>query len=355
MQDEKKDFLVFKNAKEDLKIHDIDIHLLDPLIYVIKIFSEMHFRPLTILSEFSDINEYRQLVKNKDREIKQLESQIQDLKTISDNYEMKITSNEAKVQSLTQLENLGFDSSDIKNLQLIFSKISKKYGLNKKEIKIRFFRCMNYYFNNLLPLQKDITEKTNKISILDDEISSKRKLIEESQPIVFSILQYLINDGFNENNILLVFKIFNTDLLNKMPYGDKTYLQRLSKDIDRYPTVRDTLEGLKNNISIKKTSLEKLVVLVSNLESYLLSLVIYTIYFYSKILLNAKQVQEVYKNFKFLLILNFNYLPILPCILNKDNNKKYVKSKFIQNRTEQQQQKQQKIKREKEKLQKRQK
>jgi hypothetical protein len=196
MQDEKKDFLLFKNVNEELKKHDIDIHLLDPLIHVIKIFREMHFRPLTILSEFSDINEYRQLVENKDREIKQLESHIQDLKAISDNYEMKITSNEAKVQSLLQLENLGFDSSDIKNLQLIFSKISKKYKLNKKEIKIQFFRCMNYYFNNLLPLQKDISEKINKISILDDEISSKRKLIEESQPIVFSLLQYLINDGF---------------------------------------------------------------------------------------------------------------------------------------------------------------
>lgn len=36
-----------------------------------------------------------------------------------------------------------------------------------------------------------------------------------------------------------------------------------------------------------------------------------------------------------------NYLPILPYILNKDNNKKYVRSTFIQNRTEQQQQQQQ--------------
>ena len=134
-----------------------------------------------------------------------------------------------------------------------------------------------------------------------------------------------------------------------MPYGDKTYLQRLSKDIDRYPTVRDTLEGLKNNILIKKTSLEKLVVLRSNLESYLLSLVIYTIYFYSTILLNAKQVQQVQKNLKILLILYCNYLPLLLCILNKDNNKKYGRSKFIQNRTKQQQQQQQKIKREKEK------
>ena len=223
--------MLFKNVKDELKKHSIYIHTLEPLINVIKIFDDMHFRPLTILSEFSDINAYRELVENKDREIKKRESHIQDLKAISDNYEMKITSNEVIIQCLKQLENLGFNTSDIKNLYLIFLKISKKYGLNKKEIKIRFFRCMNYYFNDLLPLLKDILEKTNKISILDYEISSQRKIIEESQPIVFSLLQNLLNEGLNEHDILMAFKIFKTDLCNIMPYGERTYLERLSKDI----------------------------------------------------------------------------------------------------------------------------
>ena len=348
MQDEKKDFLLFKNAKEELKKHGIDIHILDPLVDVIKIFDDMHFRPLTILSEFSDINEYRELVKNKDREIKQLESHIQDLKAISDNYEMRITSNEAMVKSLKQLENLGFDASDIKNLYLILSKISKKYGLNEKEIKIRFFRCMNYYFNDLLPLQKDIWDKINKISILDDEISSKRKVLEESQPIVFSILQNLINEGLNENKILMAFKIFKTDLCNNMPYGDRTYLERLSKDVDRYPTVRDTLEGLNNKILIKKSYIDKLALVKCNLEGFLFSLVI-TVYFYS-ILLNVQQVQ-IQKNLikRILLICVFNYLlPLFITVIKEP--KKSVKSKFIQNRTEQQQQ--QKTEKRKKKLQK---
>ena len=74
----------------------------------------MNFTPLTILSEFSDIKAYRELLENKDMEIKQRESLIQDLKAISDNYEIKITSNEAIDQSLKQLENLGFNASDIK-------------------------------------------------------------------------------------------------------------------------------------------------------------------------------------------------------------------------------------------------
>ncbi len=107
MQDEKKEFLLFKNVKEELKKHGIDIHILEPLIHIINIFQEMHYRPLRILSEFSDINAHKNLVENKNREIKQLESRLQDLKTISDNYEMKITSNEAIAQSLNQLDRLG--------------------------------------------------------------------------------------------------------------------------------------------------------------------------------------------------------------------------------------------------------
>jgi hypothetical protein len=65
MQDEKKDFLLFTDAKSELKKNDIDIRRLEPLIHIIKIFQEMNFSPLTILSEFSDIKAYRDLVENK--------------------------------------------------------------------------------------------------------------------------------------------------------------------------------------------------------------------------------------------------------------------------------------------------
>jgi len=228
IQDEKKDFLLFKDTKDELKKHGIFINVLEPLIHVIRIFDDLHFRPLTILSEFSDINEHRYQVENKNSELKKLESRIENLKHILDNYEMKIASNHEIVKSLNQLESIGFNASDIKNLLLIFSNVSKKYYLNKNEIKIQFFRCMNYYFNDLLPLQKDIWENINKISILDSEISSRRKII-ESQSMVFSILQNLICSGLNEHDILMAFKMFTTDLCNNIPYGDSTYLNDCQK------------------------------------------------------------------------------------------------------------------------------
>jgi hypothetical protein len=328
MQDEKKEFLLFKNVKEELKKHGIDIHILEPLIHVIKIFKDMHFEPLSILCEFSDINTHKNLVENKDRELAERESRLQNLKVILDDYERKIASKQVIVQSLHQLDNFGFNTSDIKNLEMAFSEASKKYGLNKKEIKIRFFRYMNR-LDNSLSLEQDILQKTDNVSKLDNEILSRRKII-ESQPMVFAILQYLVSSGLNEHYILMAFKIFKTDLCNNMPYGDRTYLERLSIDLNRYPTVRDTLKDLDNNILMKKSYIEKLAVDKSNLEAFLLSLAIPIIYFYSTLLLNAKQIQ-IQKNLikRNLLISIFSYLLLLLhfCIVIKEV-KKSIKSTF---------------------------
>jgi hypothetical protein len=326
IKDEKKDFLLFKDAKDELKKHGISIHFLEPLIDVIRIFDDMHFRPLTILSQFSDIKSYRDLVENKNWKLKNLESDIQSLKEILHNYEKKIASKEVIVQSLNKLEKLGFNASDIKNLEKTFSEISQKYGLTKVEIKIRFFKYINR-FHTLLSLQQDILEKTDKLSILDIEISSRRKVI-ESQPMAFSILQYLVSGGLNEHDFLMAFKIFKTDLCNNMPYGDRTYLERLSKDLDKYPTVRDTLAGLNNKILLKKSYIDKLALVRSNQEAFLLLLVI-PIYFYS-ILLNVQQVQ-IQKNLikRILLVCVFNYylLPLFFFIVI-NGPKKSVRSRF---------------------------
>jgi hypothetical protein len=326
IKDEKKDFLLFNDAKDELKKHDIPIHLLEPLIDVIRIFNDMHFRPLTILSKFSDINAYRDRVENKNWELKELESHIENLKEIFDNYEKKISSKEEIVQSLNQLDNLGFNASDIKNLETAFSEISQKYGLNKKEIQIGFFRYLNS-FNTLLSIQQEILEKTNNLSMLDREISSRRKVI-ESQPIVFAILQYLVNGGLNEHDFRKAFKIFKTDLYNNMPYGDRTYLERLSKDLDKYRTVRDTLAGLNNKILLKESHIGKLALVRSNLEAFLFSLV-FIIYFYS-ILLNVREVQilkSLIKRIPLVCVLNYGLLPHFFFIVI-NGPKKSVRSRF---------------------------
>ena len=163
----------------------------------------------------------------------------------------------------------------------------------------------------LLTLEQDIFKKTDELSILNSEISSGRKVI-ESQPVIFSILQNLVNAGLNERNILLAFKIFKKDLCNNMSYSDRTYLERLSTDLDKYKTVNDTLKVLNAKILLEKSHIEELVLDKSNLEVFLFSLVIIS-YFYS-ILLNVQR--PIQKGLRTLLIYNFNYLPLL-CIVKR--------------------------------------
>ena len=49
-------------------------------------------------------------------------------------------------------------------------------------------------------------EKINKISILDNEKPSQRKIKEESQPSILSFTK-LLNEGLNEHDILMVLDI----------------------------------------------------------------------------------------------------------------------------------------------------
>ena len=82
------------------------------------------------------------------------------------------------------------------------------------------------------------------------------------------------------------------------------------------------MEGLNNEILIKKSYIDKLAVVKSNLEAFLLSLVITIIYFYS-ILLNIQLQSQ--KKLRILLIYNFNYLPLFFIVKIP---KQLIRSKF---------------------------
>jgi hypothetical protein len=114
-----------------------------------------------------------------------------------------------------------------------------------------------------------------------------------------------------------------------MPYGDRTCLERLSKDLKKYPSVRDTLEGLNNKILLKKSHIGKLTLVKSNLEAFFFSLVIIIIYSYSNILLNMQQVQ-IQKNLikKILLVCVLNYYLLPHFFIVIKGPKKSVRSRF---------------------------
>ena len=335
--------MIFKDLKDELKKHDIPIHILEPLIDIIRIFQEKHFKPIEILNEFSSIVDYKNLVNDKERTINELTIHIEDLKFINQNYESIIASNETMVRSLRNLENLGFNAIDINKLDIAFSTFSNKLGLNKEEIKIRFFRYVDR-LPDLTSLEQDISKKTDDISSLNAEISYGRMKIMESQPVVFSILQKLVNGGLDEHNILLAFNIFKKDMCSTIPSSTITYFESLSKDMDKYKTVIDIIADLNTKILLKKSYIDKLKVVKLKLANFLFSL--YTIiYYYFSILLNL-QIQ-IQKQLRIILLYDFKFLILFynlqkPKMLNRSKykiNKPSNKTKILRKNIKRKEQK----------------
>jgi hypothetical protein len=301
-RNEQKDFLLFQDMKNELEKNNISIQDLESLINVIRIFKDdYNFQPIKIMYEFSDVQKYRYQRDNKNRELNELDSKIQRSKSLYDKYKQYIAQYQLKESALTDLENMEFNLSDLKKLYLVLQEIAERYRTDKKEVKIKFFKFLNK-FNDRFGLDKEMKEKLDKNSALYDEILSRRKII-KAQPEVFSVLKRLLESGFNEDNILSVFKIIKKDYLNKIPFDNETYLECLSKELDRYKSIKDTLKSLDIEKLMSKSQVDKLSAYKSNLESFIYSSVL-SIYFYSILL----KIQKVQIQIKFTEIFSIQYV-----------------------------------------------
>lgn len=310
-QNERKDFVLFRGFKDELSKHDISITLVESVTDVIRIFKDLNFEPLKIIEAFSSISEYIDHLEQNKSMLKQLESYKHNLENIIHQNEIKLASREAMVQNIKVLEDLGFTTLDLKNLQSAISAMGKKYGLNETEMKNKFFNHISR-FDNSLSLEKDITNKLNTSTTLDNEISLKRKII-ESQPQLFSLLQYLLNQKLNEYDILNALKIFISDLMKTMPCGDETYLEDMSKNLKKYPTVKDALEALKTEKMLKESKIKQLTLEQSNMEVFR-RLQLANIYF-NFMILNVQM--QIHRKFRIILIIPNS--PLLLLIVVKDS------------------------------------
>jgi hypothetical protein len=147
-----------------------------------------------------------------------------------------------------------FDSSDFKRLYLVIQEIADDYGTDKGQVKTMLFRLLDES-HDLFRLQKEKAEKHDEISVLDKEIASSRDII-SAQPQVISIFKCLLENGLTEDQILSILNIFKKDLLKTRPCNTKEYLESLSKDLEKYQSVKNTLRSLDMKIWIKKSQVD---------------------------------------------------------------------------------------------------
>jgi len=275
--------------------------------------NDFNFQPIKILNEFSSIQHYRYQRDNKNAELNQIQSSNQNSVSLLEKYKQSLSAYQKEEYALTELQNMEFNLSDFTKLYSVLQDIALQYQIGKKEVKTKFFKFLDK-FADLFLVEIEIGEKRDEIFELDKEIISRREIL-KAQPELFSAVNCLLQKGYNENSSLSAFEIIKKDFLNRIPEDDKDYLEDLSKDLDKYKTVKDTLKSLDIKVLMKNSQVDRLSKDKHNLEGFIYSSVI-TSYFHC-ILLKAQQVQV--KN-KFIEIFSVQYLVYsLFCNIAKEN------------------------------------
>ncbi len=104
------------------------------------------------------------------------------------------------------LADMGFGLLDFQKLNSVIQEIADENQIDKQQVKAILFRLLAEY-HEISRLEKLKLEKQNENSLLDQNIQSKRDTI-KAQPQLFSILNYLLKNGFTEDHLLSVLILF---------------------------------------------------------------------------------------------------------------------------------------------------
>ena len=288
---QEKDFLLFEDMKDELQKNNIPIQFLKPMINLMTTFrNDFKFHPMKIFNAFLNIENYQLYCDDKNEELKELDSRIKRSEAMLAMYKEDISSYQIKESAQIELENMEFDLSDFKRLYLVIQEIADDYGTDKGQVKTMFFRLLNES-RDLFRLQKEKAEKQYEISVLDKEISTSRD-IKSAQPEVISIFKCLLENGLTEDQILSILNIFKKDFLKTRPCNTKEYLEGLSKDLEKYKSVKNTLRSLDMKIWIKKSQVDRLSKDKCHLESFIYSSVIAIYLYYILLKLQNTRMQK---------------------------------------------------------------
>ncbi|HLN34888.1 MAG TPA: hypothetical protein VK250_06340 [Nitrososphaeraceae archaeon] len=324
-QDQEKDFFLFCYVKEELQKNNICIQDVKQLANIIRIFRDLEFYPQKILNQFSNIENYKLHLQKIDEELKVKGIVLKNLETRLSMYKEEISPHHIMEVALMDLANIGFGLPDFEKFISVIQEIADENQIDTQEVKAILFRLLDEY-RDISLLEKLKLEKQNENSLLDENLQSKRDTI-KAQPQLFSTLNYLLKNGFTGDHLLSVLILFKKDHLNRKPSNNKEYLNGLSKDLDKYYTLQNTLKDMKLKIVIEESRIDELSERKSSIQDFIyLSLMgIYFNHFLLKLL--HRQIQ---KRFIEIFSVDYAYYLIILCCY-KTNESSNVSKKRNKN------------------------
>ncbi len=292
-KDQEKNFLLLEDMKDELQKNNIPIQFLKPMINLMTTFrNDFNFHPMKIFDAFINIGNYQLYCKDKNNELKEIDSRVKRSEAMLARIVEDISSYQIKELAQIELENMEFDSSDFKRLYQVIQKIADDYGRDKGQVKTILFGLL-YEIRDLFRLQKMKVEKQDEISVLDKDITSKRDIL-SAQLKVFSIFKFLLENAVTEDQILSMLNVFIKDFQNQKtrPSNINEYLEGLSKDLEKNQTVKNTLRSLNFKVVFEESKINRLSTYKSNLESFIYLSVIAIYIHYILLKLRNRQMQK---------------------------------------------------------------
>src|ERR1051325_4523971 len=243
-----------------------------------------------IISEFSDHESHVRRRQMLEHRVKMLKGELNYLSQQCSFAQNTLNSHIPTISGLKELETMGFGVKELKLLWHTINEIAVANNIPLNEAQQKFFKDVEEQYDNKLGFE-------SKVQNLQLEIN---KLSEQNirLPLVGPLLARLVQSGVNEQDIINVAYIFNTDIGSISSTID---IQLLIADLHKYPTIKSVIPQLsqdRDNLTNQIASLKTLKQDLERQKQSIIALSAYSIqiaefYFASAAALFRKEVKRL--------------------------------------------------------------
>jgi hypothetical protein len=310
------------DLKIELKKYGIPIEDVPLIAKAIRGIGVYNYDVDKIISEFSELEYFKDQVKLYSGSLQSLQKRFADLKGECDFLEQMVNSHHQTLAVYNELEQMGFGLKQLKLLRHTVAEIAKANNISNEQAVQKFIRDVEEQYDDKLGFESKLDKVRSDIVKINDELAiSRSKLL--VQPLVAPALQRLFENGIKEHDIIELASIFET-------YGSSSRVnnpidkQSLIAELAKYGNFNAMIQPLEqkyNELQSEVASLEAKKKELNNTNHIILSSLEYSkqIMYYFKGMVDSlrNEIQVQYIN-----LLYVNYISSLQFkqILKLDGN-----------------------------------
>src|SRR5215210_5272435 len=271
-----------------------------------------------IISEFSELEYFKDQVKLYSGSLQALQSRFANLKGECDFLQQTVNSHGQTLAVYNELEQMGFGLKELKLLRHTVVEIAKANNIANKQAVQKFIRDVEEQYDDKLGFESKLGKLRSDIVNINGELAiSRSKLL--VQPLIGHALQRLFENGIKEQDIIELASIFETYGGGSRRGINPIDKQSLITELAKYGSIKAMIQPLEqkyNELKNEVASLEAKKNELNNRNDIMLSTLEYSkqIMYYFKGLVDSlrDKIQVQYLNLVYVnYILNLQFKQIL--------------------------------------------